>query len=94
MDCYFVMKADVDDRILIELIDVDMEAQLFRSCVTSKADSLTIQFSSDEVVEGRGVRLSYEAVSFGKCDPDWIGREDGTCYRHLETHPKVGWADA
>uniref|UniRef100_A0A0N4X903 CUB domain-containing protein n=1 Tax=Haemonchus placei TaxID=6290 RepID=A0A0N4X903_HAEPC len=33
MDCYYVVKADTEDRILIEVLDVDMEAQLFRSCL-------------------------------------------------------------
>nr|CDJ87111.1 CUB and C-type lectin domain containing protein [Haemonchus contortus] len=124
MDCYYVMKADTEDRILIEVLDVDMEAQLFRSCldfvgfheastpkhfmrpylsfcgqlkyrqVTSKTDSVTIQFFSDELVEGRGVRISYEAVSYGMCETNWLHRNDGTCYRYLEANPKLGWADA
>ncbi|VDM53218.1 unnamed protein product [Angiostrongylus costaricensis] len=117
------MKADPENRIMVEILEVDMEAQLFRSCldyigfhdgnqarltppylsfcgqlrnrqVTSQSDSLTILFISDELVEGRGVKLSYEAVSFGECDIGWLSRGDGMCYRHVEAEPKVGWADA
>ncbi|XGW34009.1 hypothetical protein V3C99_018062 [Haemonchus contortus] len=62
--------------------------------VTSKTDSVTIQFFSDELVEGRGVRISYEAVSYGMCETNWLHRNDGTCYRYLEANPKLGWADA
>ncbi|KAJ1363070.1 hypothetical protein KIN20_022834 [Parelaphostrongylus tenuis] len=108
---------------MVEILEVDMEAQLFRSCldyigfhdgnqarltrpylsfcgylrnrqVTSQSDSLTIHFISDELVEGRGVKLSYEAVSYGECDIGWLSRGDGMCYRHVEAEPKVGWADA
>ncbi|VDO74126.1 unnamed protein product [Heligmosomoides polygyrus] len=72
MNCYYVLKADPESRILVELLDVDMEAQLFRSCLDF------VGF--------------HEA--FGECDAGWLSRDDGMCYRHVQTLPKVGWADA
>ncbi|KAL6723325.1 hypothetical protein Aduo_018343 [Ancylostoma duodenale] len=123
MNCYYELVAEPGNRISIEILDVDMEAQIFRSCldyigfyegnqarysrpylsfcgqlkerqVTSQGASLTIRFYSDELIEARGVKISYEAVAFGQCDAGWLSREDGNCYRYVEAQPKVGWADA
>ncbi|KAK6764613.1 hypothetical protein RB195_024802 [Necator americanus] len=123
MNCYYALTAQPGNRILIKILDVDMEAQIFRNCldfigfyegkhvqfsrpylsfcgqlkdrqVTSQGPALTILFSSDELIEGRGANISYEAVAFGECDAGWLSREDGNCYRYIEAQPKVGWVDA
>ncbi|RCN49653.1 hypothetical protein ANCCAN_04277 [Ancylostoma caninum] len=33
MNCYYELVAEPGNRILIEILDVDMEAQIFRSCL-------------------------------------------------------------
>ncbi|CAJ0610110.1 unnamed protein product [Cylicocyclus nassatus] len=123
MDCFYVLVAEPGNRILVEILNMDMEAQIFRSCldyigfyegkqerysrpyltfcgqlqnrqVTSQGSSLTIRFFSDEIIEGKGAKLTYEAVAFGECDAGWLSKEDGNCYRYVEAYPRVGWAEA
>ncbi|VDM75177.1 unnamed protein product [Strongylus vulgaris] len=99
MDCYYVLVAEPGNRILIEILDVDMEAQIFRSCLDyigfyegkhERYSRPYLMFCGQ--VKDRQVRKSMEA--FGECDAGWLSKEDGNCYRYVEAEPKVGWAEA
>ncbi|CCD67186.1 C-type LECtin [Caenorhabditis elegans] len=122
LDCRFFIKAPDKTRVVVEIIDMEMEPRIFDECsdyvgfaedVTEKniskmltlcetltkrqyissTNTLTIIFQSDELIEYRGARLSYQYHDITTCPPGWTELSDGKCVRH-EIDQKTDWITA